>query len=63
MPDVVDITPAGRDALARAEKARETIEDEVLAELTAEDRRTLRRILVRALESQARTAPAPASRP
>jgi DNA-binding MarR family transcriptional regulator len=52
---VVEITPAGRDAIARAERAREAIEDEVLAELNAEDRRTLRRILVRALEGQART--------
>src|SRR5919109_2816020 len=45
---VVDITPAGRDAIARAEKAREVIEDEVFGELSAEDRRTLRRILVQA---------------
>ena len=56
---VVDLTPAGHDAVARAEKAREAIEAEVLAELTAEDRRTLRRILLRVLESQARTASAP----
>jgi DNA-binding MarR family transcriptional regulator len=57
---VVDLTPAGRDALARAEKAREAIEDETLAELSAEDRETLRRILTRALEGLARTAtPAP----
>ena len=59
---VVDITSGGRDALARAEKAREAIEDEVLGELTAEERETLRRILIRALESQMR-APAPSSRP
>lgn len=56
---VVDLTLGGRDAVARAEKAREAIEADVLAELTAEDRRTLRRILLRVLESQARTAPAP----
>jgi DNA-binding MarR family transcriptional regulator len=57
---VVELTPAGRDALARAEKAREAIEDEVLAELSAEERQTLRRILMRALEGLARTAaPAP----
>ena len=57
---VVEITSAGRNALARAEKAREAIEDEVLGDLSAEDRRALRRILLRALEGQAR---APAGRP
>ena len=59
---VVDITPAGREAVARAEKAREVIEDEVLGELSAEDRRTLRRILLRALEGQARPPAAPTVR-
>src|ERR671937_1975884 len=51
---VVDITSAGRDAVARAEKAREAIEDEVLGHLSAADRRTLREILIRALEGEAR---------
>jgi DNA-binding MarR family transcriptional regulator len=60
---VVEITSAGRGAVARAEKAREAIEDEVLGELSAEERRTLRRILLRALEGQARALVAPASRP
>lgn len=59
---VVEITAAGRDAVERAEKARETIEDEVLAEISAEDRETLRRILVRALEGQSRIPTSPASR-
>ena len=59
---VVEITPSGRAALDRAEEAREAIEDEVFAELTAEDRRTLRRILVKALESQTRTPVGPVSR-
>ncbi len=59
---VVEITSRGREALARAEKAREAIEDEVLGELTAEDRLTLRRILTKALEGQARTPVGPASR-
>src|SRR2546421_3160243 len=58
---VVGITRAGQVAVARAEKAREAIEDEVLAHLTAEDRLTLRRILLRVLDGQAWT-PAPASR-
>lgn len=52
---VVDITGAGRGALANAEKAREVIEDEVFAELSAEERQTLRRILLRALEGLAHT--------
>jgi DNA-binding MarR family transcriptional regulator len=60
---VVDLTPAGRDALVRAEEAHEAIEDEVFGGLTAEERGTLRRILVRVLDSQARTAPAPTARP
>lgn len=61
---VVEITPAGSEALDRAENAREAIEDEVLGDLSDADRRTLRRILVRALEGQARaaSASAPASR-
>lgn len=52
---VVVITDSGRTALARAEKAREAIEDEALAGLSASERRELRRLLVLALESQART--------
>ena len=59
---VVEITASGRDAVARAEKAREAIEDEVFAGLTADERRTLRRLLVRALEGQARTSSAPPAR-
>ena len=54
---VVDITAHGRDALARAERAREAIEEEVFGELTAQERETLRRILVKALDGIAR-APA-----
>jgi DNA-binding MarR family transcriptional regulator len=60
---VVDITAAGRAAVMRAEKARATIEDEVLGHLTPEDRRTLRRILLQALEGQARTPAPSVSRP
>jgi DNA-binding MarR family transcriptional regulator len=54
---VVEITGVGRDAVAQAEKAREAIEDELLGGLTAEDRSTLRRILIKALEGQAATTP------
>jgi DNA-binding MarR family transcriptional regulator len=60
---VVEITSAGRNALSRAEKARDAIEDEVFGELTADERRTLRRILLRVLEGQARATVGPASRP
>lgn len=48
---IVEITPAGRRALERADKARESLEDEVLAPLSADDRNTLRRLLERVLES------------
>jgi DNA-binding MarR family transcriptional regulator len=47
---VVDITAAGRRALERAERAQASLEDEVLAALTAEERETLRGLLLRALE-------------
>jgi len=59
---VVEITPSGRDAVARGEKAREAIEDEVFAALTTEERRTLQRLLVRTLEGQARLFSAPSAR-
>lgn len=48
---IVDITPDGRRALERAEKARESLEGEVLKDLTAEERRTLRRLLGQVLDS------------
>jgi DNA-binding MarR family transcriptional regulator len=51
---IVELTDAGRQAVARAEKARESIEDELLGGLTAEEKATLRRILNRALEGLAR---------
>jgi DNA-binding MarR family transcriptional regulator len=51
---VVDITPAGRDAVLRAEKAREAIEGEVLGHLSAVDRRSFREILLLALQGEAR---------
>lgn len=52
---VVELTPAGRSAVQKAEKAREAIEDELLAALSSEDRKALRRILLKALEGLART--------
>jgi hypothetical protein len=47
----VALTPAGRQARERAERAQESIEDEVLAALGPKDRATLRRLLCRALEA------------
>jgi DNA-binding MarR family transcriptional regulator len=49
---LVALTPAGRSALERAERAQESIEDEVLAALDADDRALLRDLLRRALEAR-----------
>jgi DNA-binding MarR family transcriptional regulator len=48
---LVQITPAGRKALAGAERAQAAIEDEVLAALDPHERRTLHELLMRALRS------------
>ncbi len=48
---IVEVTPAGRRALERADKAREGLEDEVLHGLSVEERKTLTRLLERVLES------------
>jgi DNA-binding MarR family transcriptional regulator len=48
---LVQITPAGRAALSDAERAQAVIEDEVLAALDFDERRTLRELLSRALRS------------
>jgi DNA-binding MarR family transcriptional regulator len=45
----VHITAEGRDALERAARAQEAIEDEVLRGLDAEERATLWRLLIRAV--------------
>jgi DNA-binding MarR family transcriptional regulator len=47
---IVDITPEGLRALARAERGMESVEDEVLAGLSAAERGELRVLLTRALE-------------
>jgi MarR family transcriptional regulator, temperature-dependent positive regulator of motility len=47
---IVEITPAGRRALERADKARDSLEDEVLRSLSAQERRTLRQLMERVLE-------------
>lgn len=48
---IVELTESGRRALEKADKAREGLEDEVLAELSAEERTTLRDLLERVLAS------------
>lgn len=48
---IVEVTTAGRRALERADKARDGLEDEVLGNLSAEERQTLRGLLERVLES------------
>jgi DNA-binding MarR family transcriptional regulator len=57
---LVEITESGRAAVERAEKARETLEEEILAELSPEERATLRRLLRRALEGLLKATPEPA---
>jgi DNA-binding MarR family transcriptional regulator len=46
---VVEMTPAGRDALVRARRAQESLEDEILAALDADEREQLRALLRKAL--------------
>jgi DNA-binding MarR family transcriptional regulator len=48
---LVQITPAGRKALAGAERAQAAIEDDVLEALDPQERRTLHELLMRALRS------------
>ena len=48
---IVEVTAAGRRALERADKSRESLEDEVLGTLSSEERKTLRRLLERVLEN------------
>jgi DNA-binding MarR family transcriptional regulator len=56
---VVEITKAGRVALERAEKARESLEDEMTKDLSADERATLTRLLREVLEGLVRAAPEP----
>jgi DNA-binding MarR family transcriptional regulator len=48
---IVEITPAGRRAIERAEKAQEGIEDELLGDLSPEERATLTNLLSRLMDS------------
>lgn len=55
---LVDLTPGGRTALGAAEHAQETIEDDVLQALDADERATLWRLLARALQGAEPDTPA-----
>ena len=46
---IVEITPAGLEALAEGERRLEDLEDDVLGNLTADERRRLRGLLAKAL--------------
>ena len=46
---IVAMTPGGEQALARAERAMESLEEEVLGALAPEDREALRGLLARAM--------------
>jgi MarR family transcriptional regulator, temperature-dependent positive regulator of motility len=48
---IVELTAAGRRVLERADKAREGLESEILASLTDDERKTLRRLVGRILDS------------
>ena len=57
---LVELTPAGRVAVERAEKARESLEDTILADFTAEERVALTKVLRRVLDALAQAIPEPA---
>ena len=57
---MVELTPAGRVAVERAEKARESLEDTILADFTAEERVALTKVLRRVLDALAQAIPEPA---
>ena len=49
---IVELTPAGRLAVERADRALESVEDDVLGALSADERAILHRLLLRALETE-----------
>src|SRR6266852_1547467 len=57
---LVELTESGRAAVERAETARETLEDEVLAGFSQDERATLRKLLRRVLDGLLQAAPEPA---
>jgi len=57
---LVELTASGRVAVERAEKARESLEDAILADFNPEERATLKTLLRRVLDSLAQAVPEPA---
>jgi len=55
---IVELTAAGRHALEKADRARESLEGEMLAGLTAEERATLRSLVQRVLDGLSQPAAA-----
>jgi DNA-binding MarR family transcriptional regulator len=53
---IVELTDEGRRAVDRADRALESVENEVLAALTPGERAELRRLLARALSAEPATA-------
>ncbi len=53
---LVELTDAGRQALLTAERAQESIEEQVLAPLSSEERATLRDLLARVLRGDGEVA-------
>jgi DNA-binding MarR family transcriptional regulator len=54
---IVEITTAGREAMASAEGAMESLEDDVLGSLSAQEREVLRELLARAFASETAAQP------
>src|SRR5712691_5591592 len=54
---MVELTASGRVAVERAEKARESLEDEILADFSPEERASLRKLLRRVLEGLLKATP------
>jgi DNA-binding MarR family transcriptional regulator len=57
---LVDLTAAGRVAVDRAEKARESLEDAILADFSAEERATMKGLLRRVLDALLQATQEPA---
>jgi len=54
---IVELTDPGREAYARAQQGRESIEDKVLVGLSPDEREQLSVLLTKALDGLARTQP------
>jgi DNA-binding MarR family transcriptional regulator len=53
---IVKMTPLGREALHRAEAAQQSLEDEILVALNAEERKSLSHLLRKALDAHTTNA-------